>query len=234
MALIETRHTLSRFDILKKDFIKTLTGTSCVSMLAFVGYYIYLAVKNLNNIFYLAIYSCLIVFIISLFLIDLFIKEEKKLLKNEQRKVLEKKRKSKKIIKTLKYIAKGILVGVAVYQTMTSFDVSISSIINLLTGIVLVVQILFEFIIAYIIKQIDCLELAFQLDIEKSFLPLKKFIYPTKKMEEKIIEGYENGESYYTPEQLKLVKEIENKANEYYEEKQQRINQIKNLYKRKH
>ena len=56
MALLETKHTRSRLNIIKEQLTKALSIFSVMSMLAFIGYYIYLITKNYDNVFYFTIY----------------------------------------------------------------------------------------------------------------------------------------------------------------------------------
>lgn len=229
MSIIETKHTHSRLNILKRDLMRALTIFSCLSMLAFTAYYIYLIIQNLHNVLYLVIYSVLIVSIISLFCIETFIKEDKKLLKNDKRKAIEKKRKYKQVVKHLKFVAKLILVGVAIYETVTNFDVSLSNVINICSAVLLVIQFLFDRIANYIIEQIDYFRLSLELDLEDSWL-LQTFL-KEKHIEEKAIIA--QGGSVHTPLEQKMIAEIKEDAKEFEKEEKTRHAKIKKLIPQK-
>lgn len=230
MAFLETKHTLSRVNKIKRDLLKTISIISYISMLAFLAYYIYLAVQNLHEYFYLAIYSCLIVVILSLFIIEICIKEDRKFLKNEKRLVAEKKRKSKTCIKIIKFIIKAILIGVAIYETITNFNLTISNIVNICSAVLLVVQIILEFIIHYIIKQIDYFRLSTELDLEESGAIIKKImnmINPMKNLEEEAIRA--NNGLLYSEQEQKMIKEIRKEAALYVVEKEEKEKMLKQM-----
>ena len=75
MAFLETKHTLSRINKIRKDLIKFVIIISCISMFAFIGYYSYLVYLNRNEPFYIGIYSLLISFIIIIFCVELSLRE---------------------------------------------------------------------------------------------------------------------------------------------------------------
>jgi len=229
MSFIETKHTRSRLNIIKKGLLKAVGIFSCLSMLAFLAYYIYLIVENIDEPFYLTIYSILIIAVISLFCIEMFIKEDRKLLRNEKRLSAEKKKKCKFIIKVFKYLAKSVLVIVAMYETVTNFDISISNAINICSAVLLIVQFVFEFIVNYVVKQIDYLRLSFELDIDESFAfkTFFSFFIKDKKLEEQAIA--DQGGSVYTPLEKKMIEEIKQDAKEFEKEKIKKKVEIRKL-----
>lgn len=233
MAVLETKHTRSRLNVIKRDLLKSITIFSAISMLIFLSYYAYLFVKNIHKPLYLVVYSVLIITIVALFLIETLIREDKKLLRNEKRLSTEKKRKYKFITKIFKFVAKFAIIGVAVFESITNFEVTMSNIINIGSVVFLVVQILFEIIISTIIKQIDYLRLAVQLDIEESgiFKSLLSFVMKEKKMEDKAIIA--QGGSIYTPTEEKMINIIKEDAKEYEAKGKIRKEQIKNLFKQR-
>jgi len=168
MAFLETKHTLSRLDKVKKDLHKSTLILSCISMILFLAFNIYLLIANINNIFYLVIYSVLILSIFSLFLVEILIKEDNYFHRKDKKQTKEKKIKTKNIIKVFKFSAKTILVVVAIFESITNFYVSLSNIFNIFSAAILIIQITFELIINYIVKQIDYFKLSFQLDINES------------------------------------------------------------------
>ena len=234
MAFLETKHTLSRVSKIKKDLIKVMLVVSYISIAAILAYYIYLAIQNINEYLYLTIYSCLIVLILSLFIVELTIKENKKILKNEKRLIAEKKRRCKAVIKIIKFIAKSALVGIAIYETFTNFNLTLSNVINICSAVILVVQILLEIVINYIIKQIDYFRLSAELDLEESGAIIKKImkiINPLKNSEEEAIKA--NNGMLYSSQELKMIDEIKVEADKYIKEKQEKEKQIKQMLPQK-
>lgn len=229
MSVIETKHTRSRLNVIKRDLFKAVTVFSCISMLAFLSYYIYLIIENVHNPLYLVVYSVLIVAIVSLFFVEALIREDKKLLRNEKRISTEKKRKYKFVIKVFKFVAKFVLVGVAIYETVTNFDINISNIVNICSAVLLGVQIIFEFIISKIIKQIDYLRLSVELDIEESgiFKTILAFMVKEKELEKKAI--IEQGGIVHTPMEEKMIAEIREDAKEYEVTTKTRKKKIRSL-----
>lgn len=224
----------SRLDVMKKHIRLAFFVFSCLSMLAFLSYNVYLLVKNVKSVFYLVIYSVLIVSMISLFVIDLCVREGKQILKNKKAKLKEKKFKTKLVIKIFKYVAKACLVGVAMFETLTNFNVNLSNVWNICSAVLLVVQILIELLMIYIVKQIDCFRLSFEMDVESSNAIVKK-LFPMMNLEKEAI--LEQGESIYTDHELKLIEKIKNEAKESskkHSAKRQTLKQIiKNSKKNK-
>lgn len=231
MAVLETKHTRSRINVIKNSLLKAVTIFNYISMLAFIVYYLYLIIQNIHNPLYLIIYSLLIVTIVALFFIEILIQENKKLLRNEKRQSTEKKRKYKFFTKIFKFVANFTLIGVAMYETLTNFDITISNLINILSCILLIVQIIFEIIIHKIIKEIDYLRLSIELDIEESgiFKSVLSFMFKEKKMEEKAILA--QGGSIHTPTEEKMIAEIKEDAKAFEEKDKIRKDQIKNIWK---
>ena len=230
MAFLETKHTLSRISRIKKDLNNVITVISYISMAIFLAYYIYLLILNLHEYFYIIIYSSLIAVIVSLFIIELIIRDNKKILKNEKRLVAEKKRRWKTIIKVIKFLAKFALVFVALYETFTNFNLSISNMINICSLITLILQVLIEIVIYYIVLQIDYFRLSTELDLDASGTVIKKLmkvINPIKNLEEEAIKST-NG-ALYSEQELKMIEEIKKDAEKFIKEKQEKENQIKQM-----
>lgn len=230
MAFLETKHTLSRINKIRKDLIKFVIIISCISMFTFIGYYSYLVYLNRNEPFYIGIYSLLISFIIIIFCVELSLRENKKSLRNEKRLVIEKKRTIKQCIKIFKFSLKAILVGIAIYETFTNFNLGLSNIINIFSAIVLIVQIIIELITKYIISQIDYFKLSLDLDISESGTIINGLVdkfFPIKDLQEKIAEN--KGENYYTDKEQKMIRNIRKEATEYSKEQEMRKNELEQM-----
>ena len=231
MAFLETKHTLSRVNKIKRDLIKVVSAVSYISMAAFMAYYIYLVICNLTNYLYLSIYSCLILIILSSFIIELCVRKERKFLKNERRLVSEKKRRIKTVVKIIKFLAKSVLVGIAIYETVTNFDMSLSNIANIGSAVMLVVQVLLEIVINYIVKQIDYFRLSIELDLDESGTIIKRImniVNPMKSMEETVIKA--NQGMLYSEQEQKMIDDIRKEAEIYVNEKEERAHTLKDMY----
>lgn len=231
MPILETKHTASRIMKIKKDLLGVSTTISCISMLAFIAYYVYLASLNLHNPIFLIVYSILIGSIILLFAVSTFIKEEKQILKSKQRLIVEKKRTLKTVFKFFKFTAKSALISIAFYETISHFNISLPNIINICSLIFLLLQILFELVIHYVIKQIDYFRLSLDLDIQESSFILKKIysiLFPLKDIEKDIILA--NKDMLYSTQEQKMIVDIKAEALSYVKEKEKREEELKSLF----
>jgi len=231
MSVLETKHTRSRLNIIKRDLFRAVAIFSYISMLAFLFYYVYLIVKNFYKPLFIVIYSGMIVAIIALFLIEILMREDKKLLRHEKRQSTEKKRKYKIITKIFKFVAKFTLIGIAIFEANIISGNTVSNLINICSIILLIAQIIFEIIVIQIIKQIDYLRLSIELDIKESgiFKSVLSFVLKEKKLEEKAIIA--QGGSLYTAAEEKMIAEIKDAAQAYEEKDKLRKEQIKNIFK---
>lgn len=228
MTIIETKHTLSRLNKIKRDLLKAKNILSYLGMIVFLGYYTYLISINLDNLLYIGIYSCLIFSILLFFIIEISIKENKPLLRKDRQTATEHKRKLKDISKILKFIAKTILVSIAIYETINNFNLMLPNLINLGSAILLVFQIIFELIIKYIIAEIDYFKLSLDLDLQNSSNALKKVIGFFAKEQQTEDEIYEKlGISKYSPQEQKMIDKIELEAKKYSDAKQDKLEQLK-------
>ena len=135
MAIIETANTLSTFEKLKKDLFKIVGIFAILGMIIFSAYYVYLIVKNVEKTVYLVVYSVLFLVIIASFFVEILLKNKEEDTRKERREVLEKKRLLKSIIKYPKYIAKTILVVLAIIETATDFDLELKNIFHISRGL---------------------------------------------------------------------------------------------------
>lgn len=232
MAVLETKHTLSAFNKMTKDLLKAIKVVACISMFAFLAYYIYLIMLNLDRMFYIVIYSCLTASIVFFFLIEVFIKEEGVLLKNKKRLLIEKKRKWKNLIKFLKFTAKTTLVATAIYETASNPDFSLPNILNVCSALLLIFQVAFEFVVHYIVKQFDYFRLAIGLDVNESSAPVQSIysaINHTNALQEDAINSL--GEALHTPEEEKMIAEIKIEAKKYKEKKDKLHSELEEIIK---
>ncbi len=232
MSLI--KHTMARIEKIQQDLRRVVKAVGIIGILSFLAYYAYLAIANAHEPFYLIIYSCLTAIIFAFFCVEVFLREQKKLPTHKQRLRTEKKRKYETIIKCIKYVAKAALVGVALYETATNFSISLSNAINICSAIFLVLQILLDFVILYVVKQMDYFKLSFKLDCDESWV-LKK-LFMQEQNEEKVLAELK-GEEYYSPQQEKMMQTLKEDAKNYQkrkgEEHKQRMDEKDKITKEK-
>ena len=170
MSLIELDNSAGGLRKIKEEFKKLTVIFSCISVILFAIYYGYLMVKNIDEALYLIIYSVLFVVVISMFMVEILIIENKNTSRKKKREIIENKRRFKLLIKIPKYLAKAILVGLAFLETINNFNLGISNVINILLVIVLVFQIIFEIVAHYFTYYMDYLMMCVKKDIEESQL----------------------------------------------------------------
>jgi len=236
MSVIELNNTFAGFKKLKNDLTILTSIISYSSMVIFAAYYIYLIVKNVENPLYLAIYSVLFLVILGSFLIEISLKEKKKEDRKGKRLVLENKRKLKTLIKIPKYLVKAILVGIAIYETTTNFNLGLSNIFNILLAVFLVVQILTDVVVHYITYYIDYLSRCIEQDIKQSGLIQFFGKFNIKKQVSNHLEDWSykvTGESKYTKQEEKIYKHIEEGKQQLKQEKKQETDKtIKRSFKK--
>lgn len=234
MKFIETKHTMARMNKIQNDLGRVGYVVGIIGILSFLAYYTYLAIENARETFYLIVYSCLAALIFAFFCVEVFLRKQKKLPTHKQRLRTEKKRKYETAIKWMKYVAKAALVGVALYETATNFSITLSNAVNICSAIFLVLQILLDFIIRYVVKQMEYFKLSFNLDCSESASFVKSLI---KEQTEEAKLAELKGEEYYSPQQKKmmqtLIEDAENYKKRRDEEDKQRRDETKQITQEK-
>lgn len=219
MAIIETANTLSTFEKLKKDLFKIVGIFAILGMIIFSAYYVYLIVKNVEKTVYLVVYSVLFLVILASFFVEILLKNKEEDTRKERREVLEKKRLLKSIIKYPKYIAKTILVVLAIIETATDFDLGISNMFNILLAVWLVIQICIEIISHYVVNFLDELTLSIRRDKEQSFA-LKFLKTNINTRLEEVATAFDK-EDNYTSQERKILKKVDARTKDYKEKREQ-------------
>lgn len=232
MALVETSNTMGTIKKLKNVFDSIVFIFGIIGMLLFATYYVYLIIKNLSNPLYLVIYSILFFVIVATFIIEIVYRDKKEINRKKRRIIIENKRKFKGLIKLPKYLAKTILVVLAIIETTTNFDLGLSNIFNILLTIWLVIQIFTEIIIYYATEFIDELTMSIRKDFDQSGLIKLKKLFDVKGNIDVVLErtvAYMKEENLQTPKELEKSKKIDKQAKKYRDErKERRDNNIKN------
>ena len=235
MSAIEYSNTLTGINKLKQSLSRITKIFSYISIIAFSFYYIFLIYKNLSNIPYLAIYSVLFIILIISFLIDILFKKDDNKDKKSNQKSLENKNKWKLIIKVPKYITKGTLVILSIYETYTNANSSLQNIFNIIFAIMLLLQILSDVIIWYITSYIDYLTKCIKQDLKESKL-IKTLTFFSSKNIANSLENFAyklEGESPYTKKEEKIYKQINENTQKFKQEQKnkQKLTIKKNIKK---
>lgn len=223
MKFVELDNTLAGVNKLKNDLSKFLQLLSILSMIVFVVHYVYLILKNLNNTLYIIIYSILISLALSTFFIELFLNENKKIDRKTKRLTIERKRKNKIILKVLKYIVKAVIIGIAIYQTFSNYELDISNLFNIALLVLLIIQICFDLMVYYATFYVDFLTRCVEKDIEQSKLIQFVSAFNFKKNIGEKLENLSfklNNEEKYTDQEKEIYKLIDENTKKYKDEKE--------------
>ncbi len=223
MAFVETKHTMAAIERIKKDLSIFITIVSYLSMIVFSFYYVYLIIKNVSNVLYLIIYIVLFITVLCSFFTQLLLKKKKYDSRKKLRIKLERRRQIGFITKLFKYIAKSITIGIAIYEMVKNPDFQLSLLINIVSIVMLGIQLIFEFIIYFINKYIDYLKYAFEMDFDSSFVTK---IFKRKELKAKSLEAqvYElHGESIYTKQELKIIQTLKEDAERISKAKKEKV-----------
>lgn len=170
MTLVSTKHTFAAIEKIKRDLVKFLGILSLVSMIVFSIYYGYLIYKNIESLLYIIIYSVLFIVVIVSFVLEKVFKSKEGNSRLKNRENYETKRNSMRIVKTFKYIAKSITVGIVIYEMFKYQNKDISLIFNIVSIVMLAISLISEFVIHFTMLYFDYIRIGFELDSDKSIV----------------------------------------------------------------
>lgn len=230
---ININHTLAAIERIKKELSIFAKIIGVVSTIIFSIYYGYLIYENITLVPNLIAYIILFSVVIATFIIELVLSTKKNDSRKIKRMKLERKRFISIFIKSLKYLAKTITVGMALYLSLKNASSDLMIIMNFVSCGVLVITLLFEFIMIFVNRYIDYLKLGIELDVESSGLSkmVLKDDYKVKKYREKYYGLL--GDSQYTTQENKIKMMLEKDAIKYKKEKEEKTNTEINEYKAK-
>ena len=231
MAFIETKHTRAVFEKIKKELSVFLIIVSIVSMIAFSVYYGYLIYNNLESIIHLIAYIILFALVIISFIVELVLKTKKTDKRKEKREKLERKRVITIFTKSLKYLAKGSTIILALIGLKDISEIEMSLVLTIVSSLLLLIQLLSEFVICFVNRYIDYFMLSLQMDLDESFVG--KFMFKEdrklRKLEAKVYDA--KGESPYTTQELKIIGIIKENADKLKKENKEEYKSTKQKYK---
>lgn len=231
MAFIETKHTRAVFEKIKKELSAFLIIVSIVSMIAFSVYYGYLIYNNLESIIHLIAYIILFALVIISFIVELVLKTKKTDKRKEKREKKERKRIITIFTKSLKYLAKGSTIILALIGLKNISEIEMSLVLTIASSLLLLIQLLSEFVISFVNRYIDYFMLSLQMDLDESFVG--KFVFKEdrklRKLEEKIYDA--KGESPYTTQEIRIKDMIKENANKLKKENKEEYKSTIQKYK---
>lgn len=203
---------------LKKEFTRILSIIGIISFICFFGYYCYLIINNFNELLYLIIYVILFLTVIITFITEKILKTKESDNRKEKRIKYEKNLIVKRIVKIVKYLAKGVTIIISIIGLLSLNSLTISSLFTIVSAVLLVLQILIEGIIYYVCKYIDLFKYAFILDTEN--IPfLKSFFGNNSSIDKLEKKAYElDGESYYTKQESIIIEYLKNNTEKFIKE----------------
>ncbi|MBR2468077.1 MAG: hypothetical protein IKB42_03470 [Clostridia bacterium] len=228
MNFIELDNTFGGFRSLKRDLTRVMSFISYTSMLLFSAYYIYLIFQNLNQTLYLIIYSVLFSLILLSFILEISLKDKGYLDRKTKRVRIENKRKYKMLIKIPKYLLKGFIIGVALFESIKNADFQLNNIINIILAVFLLLQILTDIITHYVIYYVEFMIKCVEQDIKQSGVVQFFQKFNVKKQAANHLEdiAYKlSNESKYTKQEEKMFKKIEDEKIKYKSDKKRELNQ---------
>ncbi len=169
MAVVETKHTLAAIEKIKKEISTFMKLVRTISMAFFSVYYIYLIYSNIASIPHVIAYVILFGVVITSFVVEQSLKATTDDTRKNKRQKVEKRRKIGIITKALKYLAKCITVGFALYATLSNAEhTEWDLIMDVVSCVILAISVLAEFVTSIINRYIDYLKIGFGMDYEES------------------------------------------------------------------
>ncbi len=228
---LETKHTLSVLDKIKKDIRSVLFFVQIASMVVFSGYYIYLICINAQSLPHLVAYIVLFGVVATSFVTEMMTQAKRDQHRKTKRLWVEKKRQIAQFTKVLKYFAKTATVVLAFVAPSKTPVSELDALLDFASIAMLAGSVLLELVSNYINKCIDRLTLSLKMDYESS--ALQDYVLFASKitgnkqaqlsnLEEQLRRA--SGESIYTEQEQKIRQEIALQAEQL---KQQRTEHLK-------
>lgn len=204
------KHSISAVKIIKNDLSRIKKIINYAVNIVFVSYCLYLIFSNLDSIPYIVIYSLILAITIATFFIEPKLKSKE----DDERKTKRLKKKQRifvmLILRSLKYVCKAIAIVIAVYEIATSASVSDLSIIaTIVSGIILLLQIIYDFVVLLVERYLDILQIAIEEDIRSS----KTLQFVIRFANKDYVDLLKEDKKTYTENELKILETLENFEN---------------------
>lgn len=224
MAILQTKHTMAAVNKIRAELSVFIKIVRVASMGFFALYYAYLIYTNIASAPHLLAYLTLFSLVIGSFVVEVSLKSKELDTRKRKRIKLEIRRKISLLSKGLKYLAKSITVGFALYAAITHPTSQWDLIFDLVSCGILVVSALSEVVTHIINRYIDYLQVGFELDMDDSSVTklfFGKQQQRAKKVEKNIHKA--RNESQYTSEEERIALLLVEEANKMQAEREQRL-----------
>lgn len=205
------KHSLSAIKIIKNDLMRIKKIFNYVVQVLFMAYFLYLIFTNLDSLPYIIIYSLILALSIAAFFIEPFFKNKE----DDERQTKRLKKKQRRIytfiLHSSKYILKLAAIGVAIYEIATTNASEIYVIATIASGIILIMQVAYDFIVLLANRYMDIFQLAIEEDIRSS--KTLQFALHVSHHKDLVKELREDKKTY-TDDELKILELLENEGEE--------------------
>ena len=196
--------TKSIVELIKEQIRLICNVCSIGFQIIFFAYYIYLIVIHLDNLFYLIVYSVLLASTLVLTIIEIVLLSRKADNRLSRQIKKEKRQKYRLTVQFLRYPLKVATVIFAAVDLCLNGGSTLES-ISLTVGIVAVILTPIYLVIMYTFyRDIDLITLAIKLDVSETKI-ISKFV------------GQDEDDLVFTPQEEKLIQEVDELKNVYAE-----------------
>ena len=234
MAFIETNHTQSVLNKLRKEIERFLKFVRIATLVGFTIWYVYLIATNVTSLPRLVAYVALFVMFVVTHVVEMKLKPTDEDNHKSKREKLEKRRKISKGITVARYLAKLVTVVVALYTSLNTPTAKLNLVLDAFSAVMWIVSLLCEFVGAFVNKYIDYFTISVAMDFEQSGVVnwvkgASKF-FGNKQLELDDINNElmaDSGESMYTGQEQRIREMLTEEATTLREQKAERKKQKK-------
>lgn len=231
MSFIETAHTTAAIEKIKKELSVMSDIINYGSMCVFALYYPYLIYKNISSVHHLVAYIALFVCTIVAFAVGLAFKRKDAETRQEEMQIAKRKKRIVLTTKTIKFIAKGVTVALALSAVIKNPVTNVLVLSTLMSCGVFCAQVLFEIIVYMAKRYIEFVRIGIDMDIAGS--GFNKLIQSKgRKAEELEKELYDTqGIDYYSEEEQKIRQFLGEEAQNIKAERDKKEEELETKYK---
>ncbi len=199
-------HSLNALKYIKNELNTLKKILNIVVQIVFFIYCAYLVFSNLDSLAYIIIYSLIFVSTLLTFIIEPVYKVDI----SDSKAIKRLKRKERKFallfIKSLKYLCKMASIIVAIIEIALQGATDLSIIATIVSGIILIVQIIFDVIVVLVTRYTNILQLAIEEDIRSS----KTIQFFLKFNHKEYLDELNEDKKTYTEDELAILSKLEN------------------------
>ena len=231
MSFIETAHTTAAIEKIKKELSVMSDVINFGSMAVFAIYYPYLIYKNISSIPHLVAYIILFVCAIVAFSVGLAFRDKSAETRHEEMAIAKKKKRICLVTKTIKFLAKGVTVALALSAVIKNPETNVLVLSTLMSCGIFCAQVIFEIIVFMAKRYIEFVRIGIDMDIAGS--GFNKLIQSKgRKAEELEKELYDTqGIDYYSEEEQKIRQFLGEEAQNIKVERDKKEEERENKYK---